>query len=101
MSDNVTTILAWLDKVPWQLVLVVIVIPLLHQWTAKVKNEKLRAIYEAVVEAIEQTYGTSTGAEKKAVAVETLTAKGIKNVDNTLLESVVFAKTTAPCATVK
>ena len=79
----------WLDKVPWELILVLIVFPLARKLGQQIEDARLRAVYLKFVQWAEQKYGPSPGTEKKKKVVQELVDHG-ELVDDKLLEAMVY-----------
>lgn len=96
---HLDTVVNLLGKVPWELLIAVIALPILRRQTAKIKNDDLRAAYVDIVRYVEQRFGSGntkrTSAQKKATAVSMVSQKGLK-VDDLLLEAVVNEVTGGP-----
>ncbi len=67
-------------------VLLVALFSVAKQYAAKIKDERLRCLVEALVMAAEQIYGAGKGAEKKAYVQAALP----KNVPDALIEATVY-----------
>jgi len=67
-------------------VLLVALFSVAKQYAAKIKDERLRRLVEALVMAAEQIYGAGKGAEKKAYVQAALP----KNVPDALIEATVY-----------
>lgn len=101
-------VLEFLNKVPWLLLLTLFGIPYLRQLAKKIKDERLREAYLAVVRYIEMTYGAKapaakklTGAKKKLEATAVIVSKGLA-LDPVLLEAAVHeVKRESAAATTK
>lgn len=71
-------------------ILFVALIAVAKQYAAKIKDERLRRLVEALVMAAEQIYGSGKGAEKKAYVQAALSSAVPPSTADMLIEAAVY-----------